>query len=293
MNTSQTNDTSVVPHLRAVNGPSLADSMDAPIGVFDSGIGGLSVWQHLRVTLPHEDFIYLADTANVPYGDKPQVWIQERMVRVVDWFLAQGCKAVVIACNTATAMAATYLRERYPHVFLVGLEPAIKPALSLTSNKKIAMLATARTVESEKYAALLERTVTPQLGIEVLSIACVGLADAIDAGQVDDERTLALIDQYLVAVKNMHADVVVLGCTHYPFVANHIRQRLSPEVKVIDSGAPVARYTKDILTARNGLNPKNTAGSSTWFATQLDDNAALRWRLLSGQSRVDVCLVKL
>ena len=279
--------------LRAAYGPSLAGRAAAPIGVFDSGIGGLSVWQHLRATLPHEDFIYLADTAHVPYGDKPQAWIQERMVQVVNWFLAQGCKAIVIACNTATAMAATYLRERFPDVFLVGLEPAIKPALMLTKNKKIAMLATARTVESEKYAALLDRTVKPELGIEVLSIACVGLADAIDKGLIDDERTLALIDQYLVAVKEMHVDVVVLGCTHYPFVANHIRYRLSSGVKVIDSGAPVARYTKDILLARHGLNAQVAQGKNTWYATQLDAHAALRWQLLSGQTTVDVHLVVL
>ena len=115
--------------LRAAQGPSLAAQASAPIGVFDSGIGGLSVWRHLRATLPHEDFIYVADNANVPYGDKSEAWIQARMVQMFDWFLAQGCKAIVIACNTATAAAATHLRGLYPDVFIVGLEPAIKPAL--------------------------------------------------------------------------------------------------------------------------------------------------------------------
>jgi glutamate racemase len=162
--------TSATPVLRAALGVPLTNMQAAPIGVFDSGLGGLTVWQHLRAALPHEDFIYVADTANVPYGDKSEAWIRERVDAVVQWFIAEGCKSVVLACNTATAAAATYLRQRYPDLFLVGLEPAIKPALQLTQNKTIAMLATARTVGSEKYAKLLERCVTPDLGITVLSV---------------------------------------------------------------------------------------------------------------------------
>ena len=274
--------------LRAAQGPSLAAQASAPIGVFDSGIGGLSVWRHLRATLPHEDFIYVADNANVPYGDKSEAWIQARMVQMFDWFLAQGCKAIVIACNTATAAAATHLRGLYPDVFIVGLEPAIKPALILTKNHTIAMLATARTVKSAKYEALLKRTVLPELNMMVLSIPCVGLAERIDAGLMNAPETLNLIKHYLKPVQEAQADVVVLGCTHYPFVVQHIRALLDKNVQIIDSGAPVARYTKDVLVARQGLNPQHIYGSSRWYASSLSTDSDQHWQMLSGQVGVRV-----
>lgn len=267
--------------LRAAQGPSMRSLQSAPIGVFDSGIGGLSVWRHLHAVLPHEDFIYVADTAHVPYGDKSEDWICARVDAMVAWFLAQGCKAVVLACNTATAAAATYLRQRYPDLFLVGLEPAIKPALQLTRNRKIAMLATARTVASSKYASLLTRYVLPESGIEVASIGCVGLAERIDAGKTDDAQTIALIEQYLAQAKD--ADVIVLGCTHYPFIAAHIRARIADAVQIIDSGAPVARYTQDVLRARDGLNPQLSAGRAQWYASQFALGDEVKWTAFCGQ----------
>ena len=257
----------------------MTEIQSAPIGVFDSGIGGLSVWRHLRATLPYEDFIYVADTINVPYGDKSEAWIRERVDQIAQWFLSRGCKTVILACNTATAAAATYLRQRYPDLFLVGLEPAIKPALLLTQNKTIAMLATARTVTSEKYARLLERCVSDDF--KVLSIGCVGLAERIDAGDTDSPETIALIDKYLAAAQD--ADVIVLGCTHYPFIAERIKARVKEGVQIIDSGAPVARYTKDILTLRDGLNPKKTMGSAEWYASRVSEGDERQWSSFSGQ----------
>lgn len=284
---------SPVTALRAAHGPDMRDIAHQPIGVFDSGIGGLSVWHHLKLTLPHEDFIYVADTAHVPYGDKTQEWIQQRMLQVVHWFIAQGCKAVVIACNTATAMAATFVRQQFPELFIVGLEPAIKPAVGLTQNKQIAMLATARTVGSQKYADLLERTLSQAPDVQVTSIACVGLAEKIDAGQMNTAETLSLIQRYLEPVQAKQADVVVLGCTHYPFVSKHIQAHLAEGVKVIDSGAPVARYTKDILTARHGLNSKTELGNFKWYASQIDENTDAKWRLFTHEQSVSVQLLDL
>ncbi|TDR33066.1 glutamate racemase [Hydromonas duriensis] len=281
-------DIRATPILRAAQGPILTSVARAPIGVFDSGVGGLSVWKHLRATLPHEDFIYVADNINSPYGDKSESWIQARMVQMFDWFVAQGCKAIVIACNTATAAAATHLRGMYPDVFIVGLEPAIKPALALTKHKTIAVLATAGTVSSAKYAALLQRTVLPELNVNVLSIPCVGLAERIDAGEADNPDTLGLIANYLEAVKKANVDVVVLGCTHYPFVVQHFRALLNEHVKIIDSGAPVARYTKDVLSAREGLNPKNEKGSSQWYASYITPDTNARWAMLTGEQDVHV-----
>ena len=266
--------------LRAAQGASMASVQSAPIGVFDSGIGGLSVWRHLRAALPHENFIYLADTLNVPYGEKTEAWMIERVDAIVQWFIGRGCKAVVLACNTATAATATYLRGRYPDLFLVGLEPAIKPALLLTQNKTIAMLATARTVASDKYARLLVRCVTPDF--TVLSIACVGLAERIDAGEIDSPATIALLEQYLTQAQS--ADVIVLGCTHYPFIAEHIRARVADNVQIIDSGAPVARYTRDVLLARNGLNQQTASGQAQWHASQFKVGDEAIWTLFSGQT---------
>lgn len=268
--------------LRAANGASLDAQRTAPIGVFDSGLGGLSVWRHLRAVMPHEDFIYMADTANVPYGDKTEAWICERLNHIVNWFLAQGCKTVVLACNTATAAAGTYLRERFPELFIVGLEPAIKPALQLTQNGTIAMLATARTVGSAKYARLLDACAQTKPDVKVLSIACVGLAEKIDAGQAESAATQALLATYTQMAQG--ADVVVLGCTHYPFVAQQIRGLMGKGVQIIDSGAPVARYTKDVLQARSGLNQQAKLGRNAWFASAIAHGDAQRWALFCGEN---------
>ena len=270
--------------LRAAQGPSLAHLRDGPIGVFDSGLGGLSVWRHLHAAMPHENFIYLADNAHVPYGDKSEDWIRTRMTQITEWFLAQGCKAIVWACNTATAAGATYVRERYPNVFFVGLEPAIKPAVQLTRNQKIAMLATRRTVQSAKYQALLGRTIAADSPVQLRSIACVGWAEAIDSGAVDGAQWQALLARYLTPVREFGADVVVLGCTHYPFIADDIRAQLGEageQVILLDSGAPVARYTHSVLAKRDGLSARSEAGQTHNYATFLDESVRVRWRFFS------------
>lgn len=267
--------------LRAASGSSLATMRDGPIGVFDSGLGGLSVWRHLHATMPHEHFIYVADNANVPYGDKPEQWIRERMVQMTEWFLAQGCKAIVWACNTATAAGATYVRERYPDVFFVGLEPAIKPAVQLTQNQKITMLATQRTVHSAKYQALIARTIPADSPIELNSVACVGWADAIDSGKMTGQAWEDLLAKYLQPAQAFGADVVVLGCTHYPFIADDIRRYLGQCVTLLDSGAPVARYTQSVLSRRDGLTARQSAGCTQNYATFVDDVVRERWRFFS------------
>ena len=279
--------------LRAAQGPSLAHFRDGPIGVFDSGLGGLSVWRHLHATMPHEDFIYVADNANVPYGDKSEQWIRERMMRLTQWFLAQGCKAIVWACNTATAAGATYLREQYPDVFFVGLEPAIKPAVQLTQNHKIAMLATRRTVDSAKYQALVKRTISADSPVQLRSVACVGWAEAIDSGRMDDAAWQKLLVRYLTPVREFGADVVVLGCTHYPFIADDIRAYLGEQVILLDSGAPVARYAQSVLTKRDGLTMCQTFGQTHNYATFLDESVQARWRVFSDVASAQIQLLAL
>ena len=279
--------------LRAAQGPSLAHLRTGAIGVFDSGLGGLSVWRHLHARMPNEDFIYVADNANVPYGDKSEAWIRERMVVVTEWFLAQGCKAIVWACNTATAAGATYIRERYPDVFFVGLEPAIKPAVQLTQNKKIAMLATQRTVNSAKYQALVQRTIDAGSGVQLQSIACVGWAQAIDTGKVSEPAWTNLLAQYLEPVRTFGADVVVLGCTHYPFIADDIRAYLGDGVVLLDSGAPVARYTESILQIRHGRTKATQLGQTRNYATYVDEAVRARWQYFSDVGRVELSVLNL
>lgn len=258
----------------------LTAQQNQPIGVFDSGLGGLSVLYYLRQVLPHEDFIYVADTLHVPYGDKTENWMCERLDLIVAWFVQNHCKTVVLACNTATAAAGLYLRERYPDLFIVGLEPAIKPALSLTRNNVVAVLATSRTVASEKYAHLLARCVPAGSEVKVISIACVGLAERIDAGFIDDNETLEMLKKYVSLTQE--ADVLVLGCTHYPFVIDAIRSLSKHGVQIIDSAASVSRYTRDVLLVRDGLNTQKTAGSLKCYATQLRLSEEKIWRKLSG-----------
>ncbi len=279
--------------LRAANAPSLAAMRDGPIGVFDSGLGGLSVWRHLHATMPHENFIYVADNANVPYGDKSEEWIRERMVLMTEWFLARGCKAIVWACNTATAAGATYVRERYPDVFFVGLEPAIKPAVQLTQNQKITMLATQRTVQSAKYQALIGRTMPADSCIQLRSVACVGWADAIDSGKITGQAWEDLLAKYLLPTKAFGADVVVLGCTHYPFIADDIRRYLGGQVILLDSGAPVARYTQSVLERREGLTARPSHGSTQNYATFLDDAVRDRWRFFSDVADAEIQVLNL
>ena len=274
--------------LRAGQGSSLTHLRTGAIGVFDSGLGGLSVWRHLHARMPNEDFIYVADNANVPYGDKSEAWIRERMVLMTEWFLAQGCKAIVWACNTATAAGATYIRARYPDVFFVGLEPAIKPAVQLTQNKKIAMLATQRTVDSAKYQALIQRTINEQSGVQLQSIACVGWAQAIDTGQVSGQTWTNWLAQYLELVRIFGADVVVLGCTHYPFIADDIRAYLGEGIMLLDSGAPVARYTESILDIRGGRAVVKKLGQTRNYATCVDDAVRARWQYFSDAACVEL-----
>ena len=272
--------------LRAASGPSLLSMRDGPIGVFDSGLGGLSVWRHLQAVMPNENFIYVADNAHLPYGDKSEEWIRERMVLMTEWFLAQGCKAIVWACNSATAAGATYVRERYPDVFFVGLEPAVKPATQLSQNHKIVTLATQRTVNSVKYQNLVARTLADNPQVQIRSIACVGWAEAIDSGNISGQDWTQLLARYLQPVKDFAADVVVLGCTHYPFIADDIRHYLGEAVLLVDSGAPVARYTLSVLAKREGLSARHSLGQTQNYASHVSAQVQARWQFFSNESEI-------
>ncbi|MDD0838788.1 glutamate racemase [Curvibacter sp. HBC61] len=239
----------------AASAPGSAPLAEAPIGVFDSGIGGLSVLRALRAALPDEHFIYWADSGFAPYGERGDAFVRERSQRITAHLVAQGAKAVVVACNTATAAAIAELRQAWPQLVWVGVEPALKPAAQASRNGQVLVLATRGTLQSPKFAQLLAQCQAPDRQWHCQP--CDGLADAIEQG--DEPRIEALCHKYLQAAGAMAPgtgapiDTVVLGCTHYPLVEDEIQKHLRPGVAVLDTGAPVARHTRRLLTAAGAL----------------------------------------
>lgn len=242
-------------------------SNTSPIGVFDSGIGGLSVLQSLLTALPHEHFVYLADNGHAPYGEKTDQFVQQRTHAIAQHLIEHHrIKALVVACNTATAAAIHELRARYPHLVLVGVEPALKPAMQLTRTGRVGVMATKGTVGSDKFQRLLASLGTTT-HFEVK--ACNGLALAIEqstlpahanAAQADISR---LLQQYVEELGSFgpqqgQMDTLVLGCTHYVFAQNELQQLVGPQVQLISTGEPVARHTLRLLEASGLLNPKAT-----------------------------------
>jgi len=235
----------------------LADSIiplsrDAPIGIFDSGIGGLSVLRHVHTLLPDESLLYFADSGFAPYGEKPEAVIVERAVSIAAFLLTQNIKALVVACNTATAAAIAGLRSRYPDLPVVGVEPGLKPAASLTHSGTIGVLATASTLASEKFLKL-QSQVAQDARVTFLLQACNGLAHQIEKGELSSRETQQLVERYVTPLLAQQADTLVLGCTHYPFVEQLIRDVAGPEVKIVDTGEPVARQLQRLLEQRDLL----------------------------------------
>ena len=237
------------------------------IGVFDSGVGGLSVLKALRAELPHEDFLYFADTAHAPYGERGDAYVADRTRTVVEHLRsAHAVKALVIACNTATAAAIHLVRAEHPDLPLVGVEPALKPAVAASRTKRIGVLATRGTLASEKFKRL-HQSMGAQADFRLQP--CDGLADAIEAQ--DTGRIAHLCAHYANAVGALAAgeaqtDVLVLGCTHYPFAADVLACVCGPDVKFIDTGTPVARQARRLL-ASGGLLRGPTAGTIHLDAT--------------------------
>ncbi len=221
-----------------------------PIGVFDSGVGGLTVLREIRRELPLENLLYIADSGYAPYGDKPQEVITGRALAVTAFLLAEGAKAVVVACNTATAAAAQTLRSRFA-VPIIAMEPAVKPAVARTRSGVVGVLATSQTLASHKFVQLLGRF---NAGAEVLVQPCPGLVERVEAGDLDGEVTRALLSDYLTPLLEQGADTLVLGCTHYPHLSPLIRDLAGPGVVIMSAGAAVARQVRrrleeaDILT---------------------------------------------
>jgi len=225
---------------------------DAPIGVFDSGVGGLSILRHIRDQLPNEHLIYFADSGHAPYGDKSEQYVVDRSLLIAAFLLARGAKALVVACNTATVAAIKAVRARYPELPIVGVEPGLKPAAAATHSGKIGVLATARTLAGDKFLQLRDQ-IAQATQAEFLLQPCVGLVDQIELGDLNTPAIDAMLERYVAPLLAQGADTLVLGCTHYPFVRAGIQRVLDAhgahDVALIDTGVAVTRQLARLLEA--------------------------------------------
>ena len=229
-----------------------------PIAVFDSGIGGVSVLKELVKALPNENFIYFGDTANAPYGTKSAEKVREMTFSVYEKLKAEGIKAFVIACNTATSVAVASLREKYPEDIIIGVEPALKPAVNCRENPTVAVLATPLTLKEEKFAHVLEK-----FGVDarVIPFACPGLVEFVERGEVSGENLHAFLEELLSPLKEEKLDAVVLGCTHYPLVKEEISSVLGENVQIFDGSVGTALNTRRRLEENGLLSDSDDKGS--------------------------------
>lgn len=236
---------------------------DQPIGMFDSGVGGLSTLRDLRALLPHEDIIYYADTGNCPYGGRSHEEIVALSERITHILLERGVKLIVVACNTATLHAVDYLRKHFSISF-VGMEPGIKPAIAQTKTGVVGVMATQATVAGERFQRLIARYAGD---VQVVPQACPGLVELIEAGELQSETTRDAVARYVAPLLKAGADTIVLGCTHYPFLRPLIADVAGPNVALLDTGAAVARQTQRLLAAADLLNLQTSQGSIEWLTS--------------------------
>ncbi len=217
---------------------------EAPVGVFDSGVGGLSVLGEIERLLPDESLLYVADTGHMPYGEKSPEFIRERCVQVAQFFREQDAKALVLACNTATVAAVADLRQRYPDWPIVGMEPAVKPAAAATRSGIVGVLATTGTLRSAKFVALLDRFANE---VQVITQPCPGLVELIETGDLHSPELRLLLQGYVQPLLAAGCDTLILGCTHYPFLKPLLATLVPADVVLVDTGAAVARQLQRLL----------------------------------------------
>jgi glutamate racemase len=261
-------------------------SNNFPIGFFDSGVGGTSVWKEVITLLPKEHTIYLSDSKNAPYGEKSKEEIIALCKKNTEFLLKKNCKLIVVACNTATTNAISFLRNTYDVPF-IGIEPAIKPAALITKTKTIGVLATKGTLNS----TLFEKTTnTFGKNIQIKETIGKGLVELIEAGKIDSIEMTSLLSLYLKPMSASNIDSLVLGCTHYPYLIPKIRTILGSKIKIIDSGIAVAKQTRTILTTHNLLNMN--AVNQALHTLYINKNKSVLENLLSGTKNHNLKIVK-
>lgn len=235
-----------------------------PIAVFDSGVGGVSVFFAMHNQLPAENMIYLADQAHVPYGPRRMQEIRGFSEQITRYFLSLDAKLVVVACNTASAVALHYLRQAFPETPFVGMEPAVKPAAEETASGVVGILATEATFQGELYASVVERFAN---GVQLLQDPCLGLVTEIEKGEFEGEQAHQILDRALQPMLEAGIDTVVLGCTHYPFVFPLIRRIVGPGVRLLDPSPAVARQVGRVLAEHDILNEGEVEGNRRYLST--------------------------
>ena len=251
----------------------------SPIGLFDSGVGGLSVLREIRRELPHESLVYIADSGSAPYGDRPAAFIQERSVAVTRALIERGAKAVVVACNTATGAAVDVLRQVFS-LPIVAIEPAVKPAAAATRSGVVGVMATSVTLSSANLLRLVGQYPAP--GGTAMQ-ACPGLVEQVEQGDLTSRATRALVDQYVRPLVDRGADTIVLGCTHYAFLEQLIQEAAGPGVAVIDPAPAVARELRRRLSAVSLLSPDDAVVTERYFTTGDPAQATRVMRQLLGR----------
>ena len=251
-----------------------------PIGIFDSGVGGTSIWKEIHVLLPNEHTIYLADSANAPYGPKGQDKIIELSIKNTELLLEKGCKLIVVACNTATTNAIDYLRKNYDIPF-IGIEPAIKPAALKSEHKSVGILATKGTLSSTLFSKTSSLYTSDT---NVIEQDGDGIVQLIESGKLNSDEMNSLLKLYLQPMIDANIDYLVLGCTHYPYLIPQLLDLLPKHVKIIDSGEAVARQTKAVLEQKNLLN---TAFTNARLEFYTNGNPEVMTQLLDDSFKVD------
>lgn len=235
-----------------------------PIGVFDSGVGGLSVLRAMRQLMPAENVIFFGDQGHVPYGPRPLEEVRAFSEGITRWLLDEGAKLIVVACNTASAAALTYLRETFPDVKFVGMEPAVKPAAEWTRSRVVGVLATPATFQGALYASVVERFAN---GVDILQNTCPGLVQEIEKGNLEGAETRRILESALLPMLEKNVDTVVLGCTHYPFVIPLIERIVGESVRVIDPAPSVAKQAERLLEANGTRNLSTSRGRVEYYTS--------------------------
>ncbi len=254
---------------------------NTPLGVFDSGVGGLSVLKAIRAQMPSRPVLYFADQGHVPYGSRPVEEVRAFSEEITRFLLGLGARVIVVACNTASAAALQYLRQVFPETPFVGMEPAVKPAAESTQTGVVGVLATPATFQGALYASVVERFAS---GVTLLQDTCPGLVGQIERGEPDSPATRAILEKALRPMLERGIDTVVLGCTHYPFVIPLIQEIVGPDVRVIDPAPAVARQTARLLAGLGVRVADSRRGAVEFFTSGLTGDFSKRLPLFLGES---------
>jgi glutamate racemase len=255
------------------------DNKAKPIGFFDSGVGGISVLNESLLVLPNEDFVYFGDSINAPYGTKDVNEVKKLTFNAVEFLLNKGVKAIVIACNTATSAAIDSLRVNYKDTPIIGIEPALKPAVKVSKGKSIIIMATPMTLAEKKFSNLMQKY---NKEVDIISLPCAGLVELIENGIVEGDQINSYLKEKLK--EYMHLDIasVVLGCTHYPFIKNELIKVVGEKTVIIDGSVGTVNQLKRQLTKNNLLNEKRTKGIVSIYSSSINNNMIdLSYKLLN------------